>query len=152
MVKRGHFMSKFIAAALLFSIAALGAACGSAATNSNASANTNTNSVKTNIDPANMPEGLDPKPIPPSANETPGIPKDPMKIEKGTTPTPGIPSEEERKRGLKPGVTPTPGIPSPAELERLKKNVPAVNAVPANRAASVPMMKSSKRIQNVNKQ
>jgi len=148
-------MSKFIAFTLLFAIAAIGAACGSAGTsdaNTAANANANGSAIRTNIDPANMPEGLDPKPIPPSANETPGIPKDPLKVEKGATPTPGIPSQEELKRGVKPGATPTPGIPSKAELEKMRKTAPNVNAVPPGASDNVPAMKSMKRIQNANKQ
>ncbi len=148
-------MSKFIALTLLFAIAAIGAACGSAGTsNTNTATNANTNgsAVKTNLDPNNMPEGLDPKPIQPSANETPGIPKDPLKVEKGTTPTPGIPSQEELKRGIKPGVTPTPGIPSKAELDKMRKTASNVNAVPPGASDNAPAMKSMKRIQNANKQ
>ncbi|MBX3283443.1 MAG: hypothetical protein KF756_13335 [Acidobacteria bacterium] len=148
-------MSKFFAITLLFTLTAIGAACGASGTSdANAAANANSNggSVKTNLDPANLPEGFDPKPIQPSANETPGIPKDPMKVEKGTTPTPGIPSQEELKRGAKPGATPTPGIPSKAELEKMRKAASNVNAVPPGASDNVPTMKSMKRIQNVNKQ
>ncbi|HMM78614.1 MAG TPA: hypothetical protein PKC65_01200 [Pyrinomonadaceae bacterium] len=149
-------MSKFIAFTLLFAISAAGAACGSAGTSdANTAANSNVNgnaAVKTNLDPANLPEGFDPKPIQPSANETPGIPKDPLKVEKGATPTPGIPSQEELKRGVKPGATPTPGIPSPAELEKMRKTASNVNAVPPGATDNVPAMKSMKRIQNANKQ
>lgn len=108
------FLIMTSAAAVLAAIGCGGSTSSNSAGNSNVSANAAV--IKT--DPANMPEGLTASPLPPSANQTPGIPANVTNLPKGATPTPGIPSESEIRKPIKPGATPTPGIPSPEEIRR----------------------------------
>jgi hypothetical protein len=101
----------FALAITIFSVA-----CGSSGP-ANANSNVNANKAM-KLDTANMPPGLNPEPIQPSGNSTPGIPSAITNLPKGATPTPGIPDPATLKRGIKPGVTPTPGIPSPEEIKK----------------------------------
>ncbi len=143
-------MTKLLSLAIFLTTAALSVGCGGGAP---ANANTNSNSAVNGIgtgpvklDPANMPEGINPQPIQPSANTTPGIPATNTVLPKGGTPTPGIPSPEELKRGIKPGVTPTPGIPSPAELKKMMQGKPATSMPTPDPSADTPRMKSSNKL------
>ena len=131
--------------ALLYTILVI--ACGSSApANAGSNANTNSNAV-IKIDPANMPDGLKPEPIQPSANSTPGIPPVIANVPKGATPTPGIPDPASLKKGLKPGVTPTPGIPSPEEIRKALGQKPTNVNVPPPASDQMMMKKNTNKIQ-----
>jgi hypothetical protein len=104
--------------------------------------NANKQNGNVNIDPKNMPAGLETQPIAPSSNTTPGIP-DPAnanKLPKGTTPTPGIPPPDQLGKPLPKGATPTPGIPDPATIKKQMSQPSNVNmqAAPSMRDTSPP--------------
>lgn len=121
------------------------AGCGStASTNVNVNATNSNAAVK--LDPANMPEGLKPEPVAPSANTTPGIPAAVTNLPKGATPTPGIPDPVTIKKGLKPGVTPTPGIPSQEEI-RKAMGQPPVNVNKPVQSDQMMMKKNTNKVQ-----
>lgn len=144
-------MTKFLSLSIILAAGALSFGCGGGAPANNANANKNAavngvGSGPIKLDPANMPEGINPQPVQPSANTTPGIPATNTVLPKGGTPTPGIPSPEELKRGIKPGVTPTPGIPSPAEMKKAMQGKPATSMPPPDASTDTPMMKSSNKL------
>ncbi len=100
----------------------LGVACGTTENSTNSANSAGNKPVITN-NPANLPEGLSPKPIEPSGNATPGIP-DPKtvnanSIPKGTTPTPGIPDPTKPTPQAK-NTPKIPGIPTEEELKKMQ--------------------------------
>jgi hypothetical protein len=124
---------------ILFSFAAMTAACSSSTTlNVNVNSNSNSNTAREiKLDPANMPPGLSGNPVPLNGNLPPGISINATVPPSGKT-TPGIPSAEQLKKGFKPGKASTPGIPDP-ETIRKQMGYPTTNAnLPA---PNVPMMK-----------
>lgn len=131
----------------LLLIALFSFGCGSSgpANSANTAAANSNGPVK--MDPANMPEGLNPQQVQPSANSTPGIPPTVTNLPKGATPTPGIPSPEEMKKGLKPGLTPTPGIPSQEELRKAMGQKPTGTNVPPPPPDQPMMKKNTNKIQ-----
>jgi hypothetical protein len=101
------------------------------------------NSATSNTNQANLPDGMNTKPVQPDGKTTPGIPDpktvDVNKMPKGTTPTPGIPDPKTiGKTPVPQGATPTPGIPSKEELEKQRKRKVDINEVnnPATKSDS----------------
>ena len=129
----------------LFSLIALvsvaGACGGGAAGNSNQAAANN----------ANIPAGMQPMPIQPSGESTPGIPPPGQAnvVEKGPTPTPGIDPANVNVQ-MKPGATPTPGIPDPETLRRQMNqrntNVSAPPPAGANTSSTMPDRKQQRPV------
>lgn len=105
-----------------------------------------------NIDPKNLPAGLETQPIAPSSNTTPGIPSaaNANKFTKGPTPIPGIPDKPGQP--LPKGATPTPGIPDEATRKRQMTQPSNVNmqAAPSMRDTGPPNSGDS-RSRKVNK-
>lgn len=118
-----------------------GACGGGAAGNSNQAAANN----------ANLPAGMQPMPIQPSGESTPGIPPQGQAyvVEKGPTPTPGIDPANVNVQ-MKPGATPTPGIPDQETIRRqMNQRNTNVNAPPpaaANTSSTMPDRKQPRPV------
>jgi hypothetical protein len=132
---------------ILLGISFILAGCGEpSSTNINVNATTANSNAAVKLDPANLPDGLKPEAIPPSANTTPGIPPSVTNLPKGATPTPGIPDLATIKKGVKPGATPTPGIPSQEEIRKSMGQSPTDVNKPVTGTDQM-MKKNSNKIQ-----
>jgi hypothetical protein len=87
---------------------------------------------------ADMPEGINTRPLETGNGSTPGIPSNTgvNNLPSGPTPTPGIPGNSNAAKVLPKGTTPTPGIPDEEtirrQLERRDIDANVVNQAPAS--------------------